>query len=411
MRGSVTYNPQPSPTKRGPDAAAKFAHGPPLPTDEVLAATEAEGAAATYGNDRRGTMLCRAVVPLASLGEAAKWRGEALSLKDVALLQGSQQGGKASFVLRLWSAPAWQAAKEAEGASSMFAAGGLTSSGPGADDVLATLAQDLAEKQQALEGVTRALHAEESRIDSLLWRCDEAQRRAKALEEENGQLRKVLHEQRAGGPQLEGLEELTAEQLRERLLASARREADVQARNAELVTRLQGMHQGALEARAMSQRYAQLQDAHAALSKRALELESGRDRRQAQIDREKHKGSKMQAAIKTQEEVIRRLEALLEACVQDRRALFKAEAEAQRLREEAAAYRGGERMNPKWEAAVREKEEALEQAQQEMARAAPIGLHGSPNRRLRVSPIPQLCCASCCWTTGRSVVTGFPPPS
>lgn len=69
--------------------------------------------------------------------------------------------------------------------------------------------------------------------------------------------------------------------------------------------------------------------------------------------------------------MIRRLEPLLEACVQDRRALFKAEAEAQRLKEEASAYRGGERMNPKWEAAVREKEEQLEQMRQEMARGAP----------------------------------------
>lgn len=67
--------------------------------------------------------------------------------------------------------------------------------------------------------------------------------------------------------------------------------------------------------------------------------------------------------------MIRRLETLLEACVQDRRALFKSEAEVQRLREEAAAYRGGERMNPKWEAAVREKEEQLEQVKQEMARS------------------------------------------
>lgn len=290
------YQPQPSPTKRGADSSGKFGQtGPPLPTDEVLAATEAEGAAATYGNDRRGTMICRAVVPLASLGEAAKWRGEALSLKDVALLQGSNPGGKATFVLRLWSAAAWQAAREAEGASSMFAAGGLSAGATDAGDVLATLAQDLAEKQQALEAVTRSLHAEEARNDTLLWRCDEAQRRAKAVEDENQQLRKVLHEQRSGGPQLEGLDELTPAQLKERLMGSARREADVQARNAELVMRLQGMHQGAIEARAMSQRYAQLQDAHAALSKRALELEAGYDRKQAQIDREKHKCHKMQA--------------------------------------------------------------------------------------------------------------------
>lgn len=293
MRGG--FQPQPSPNKRGAESAFKSESGPPLPTDEVLAATEAEGAAATYGNDRRGTMVCRAVVPLASLGEAAKWRGEALSLTDVALLQGSKPGGTATLVLRLWSATAWQAAKEAESASSMFAAGGISSSAPGADDVLATLAQDLTEKQAALEAVTRSLHAEESRLDSLQWRCDEAQRRAKAVEEENQQLRKVLHEQRTGGPQLEGLDELTEAQLKERLLASARREADVAGRNAELVMRLQGMHQGALEARAMSQRYAQLQDAHAALSKRALELEAGYDKKQAQIDREKHKCHKMQA--------------------------------------------------------------------------------------------------------------------
>eukprot|EP00793_Prasinoderma_coloniale_P005652 PRCOL_00004126-RA len=137
----------------------------------------------------------------------------------------------------------------------------------------------------------------------------------------------AAHSRRAT-PTLEGVENLTWPELRERAEQLALRHGREQRHNQELVARVHRMHRAAVEHKAESKKYKELQEAHA---------QQGRV--VARLEREAGTARKCRETITSQERVIARLESLLEESAGDSDALSAARAESRALAEDLSAMR------------------------------------------------------------------------
>ncbi|GLC36661.1 hypothetical protein PLESTM_000486600 [Pleodorina starrii] len=198
-----------------------------------------------------------------------------------------------------------------DAATSTGAPGEAAGGGPSAAaaDALEALVRECLDKQAALGQVARQLDSAVVQSEEVSWRLVDAEKRCRSLLEDNGRLQQLLHaEQQAWRiPQLRMMVDsamLSREELMERcesVMAAYGRE---RARNGELVERLRMLHGEQVDALELKKRYQQLQEAHEAQARAYTETEEAGGR-----------VAQLRATVKTQEEIIRNLEALLARAV------------------------------------------------------------------------------------------------
>eukprot|EP00198_Chlamydomonas_reinhardtii_P007043 XP_001696379.1 predicted protein [Chlamydomonas reinhardtii] len=271
--------------------------------------------------------------------QAAESNGDAAS-------PGAGSGGGTVAAADMTSSMTWQGQA---GALAAAAAGGGGASGP----VVEALVEDCVVKQGAVGRLIRQLDAAASASEVASWRVADAEGRYRAANDDNAKLRQLLHEEKEAWriPQLlPDAAGLSRDELVERCESAMAAYGRERRRNAELVHRLQQLHAEQVDTLELKKRYQQLQDAHMEQARNYGDLE-GVDGRAAAL----------RSTLKTQEEVIRNLEALLGAAVDKAKAAAQqgAAATAEALREDMgkAAH------------LLQEQEQALQQSRAEAAHA------------------------------------------
>ncbi|EFJ45230.1 hypothetical protein VOLCADRAFT_94413 [Volvox carteri f. nagariensis] len=177
-------------------------------------------------------------------------------------------------------------------------------------ELLEALVQECLVKQAAMSQVARQLDSTTCKAEELSWRLVDAEKRSRNLVADNERLQQLLQtEQQAWRiPQLRMLVNsamLSRDELIERcesVMAAYGRE---RARNGDLVERLRVLHSEQVDALELKKRYQQLQEAHEEQARAYADLEG-----------ESMKVAQLRATVKTQEEIIHNLEALLAQAVQ-----------------------------------------------------------------------------------------------
>lgn len=300
------------PSKEGEEAAA-----PPTPKQPAAQAPEAGGGGSGSGGS--DTFLGGLRVPLKGL-VAAK-AGEPYDLREAHLLGGA--GGTLTMQVRHWDDESLMQnvlSDAADGAGTITLTGATLQL---AEDVKAK--QVLVERMiiQGMERDALAAAAAHSRDVSAVAQQE--------LADELAATQQALADEREAGratPTLEGVENLTWPELRERAEQLALRHGREQRHNQELVARVHRMHRAAVEHKAESKKYKELQEAHA---------QQGRV--VARLEREAGTARKCRETITSQERVIARLESLLEESAGDSDALSAARAESRALAEDLSAMR------------------------------------------------------------------------
>ncbi|KAG2437608.1 hypothetical protein HYH02_011248 [Chlamydomonas schloesseri] len=280
--------------------------------------------------------------------QAAEGNGDAAS-------PGGNGGGGGSGLgsADMASSMTWQGQAGALAAAAAGGAGG----GPNGP-VVEALVEDCVVKQGAVGRLIRQLDAAASTAEVASWRVADAESRVRAANDDNAKLRQLLHEEKEAWriPQLlPDAASLSRDELVERCESAMAAYGRERRRNAELVHRLQQLHAEQVDTLELKKRYQQLQDAHMEQARNYGDLE-GVDGRSAAL----------RATIKTQEEVIRNLEALLAAAVD------KAKAAAQQAAELKGAAATAEALREDMGKAahlLQEQEKALQQSRAEAAHA------------------------------------------
>ncbi|KAG2429296.1 hypothetical protein HXX76_011064 [Chlamydomonas incerta] len=260
-------------------------------------------------------------------------------------------GGGALAASDMTSSMTWQGQA---GALAAAAAGGGGASGP----VVEALVEDCVVKQGAVGRLIRQLDAAAATSEVASWRVQDAESRFRAANDDNAKLRQLLHEEKEAWriPQLlPDAASLSRDELVERCESAMAAYGRERRRNAELVHRLQQLHAEQVDTLELKKRYQQLQDAHMEQARNYGDLE-GVDGRAAAL----------RSTLKTQEEVIRNLEALLGAAVD------KAKAAAQQVAELKGAAATAEALREDMGKAahlLQEQEQALQQSRAEAAHA------------------------------------------
>ena len=277
-------------------------------------------------------MIGRAVMPTDDLGPG----GKPSSLNDVPLVIRGEEVGRVTVTARVWPRDELIQSRKKEVQGGFDPGGGLGLGGNGEGAwMLSAMATDMIDKQAALDDALARLESSERRVENLKFRYQEAEASRQRLEGDNGELRRLLHEERNADPAaglqalgLNGVDDLM--EAKDRLGQLAARYSQEKRRNAELVHRLKAVHEQTVQAEQLKGRHLELQEAHAELSKYLQKCE-----------REAARVGKCRATIEMQEGIIARLEGLLEQSVVDGRRLAEAEAEASRLRDANAMLQSG----------------------------------------------------------------------
>ncbi|KAG2496621.1 hypothetical protein HYH03_005442 [Edaphochlamys debaryana] len=238
-----------------------------------------------------------------------------------------------------------------------------------AGPTLETLVEDSILKQGALGALVRQLDGLAAQLQVAAMRGAEAESRCRNTQDDNEQLRTLLHEEKEAWrvPQLLGdAGTLTREELVERCEACMAAYGRERRRNTELVHRLQQLHAEQMETMELKKRHQALQEAHMEQARTYGDLEalSG-------------KTAGLRTTIKTQEEVIKNLEALLQQAVGKAKEASQEAADQRGHREDAGLNREKLRLAEDKISSLEEKiKEMTEQAHQlehELMRAQMAG--------------------------------------